>query len=215
MSASKTVIIGCAGKGSRLGLGVTKALINIDGKSLIIRHLEQLAECDDVRIVVGYQAQQVIDTVLAFRRDVTFVFNHEYGTTGTGGSVNRAAKYAGEFVLTLDGDLIVHPDDLKVVLKSEEEFLGVCKLSTDDPVYVRTKIEGGKLMAHSFSRESGDYEWTGLVQIRTAHLGKGEGHVYQLIEHALPLATMQIRSCEIDTPSDYENARVWVREEFK
>ena len=35
MQTAKSVVITCAGIGSRLGLGTTKALIDINGKSLI------------------------------------------------------------------------------------------------------------------------------------------------------------------------------------
>ena len=37
-----TVIISCAGMGTRLGIGMPKALVNVDGKPLIIRQLEML-----------------------------------------------------------------------------------------------------------------------------------------------------------------------------
>ena len=40
MQTTKSVIISCAGIGSRLGLGTTKALIKIDGKSIIQWQLE-------------------------------------------------------------------------------------------------------------------------------------------------------------------------------
>ena len=73
---SRTIIISCAGMGNRLGLGKTKALIEIEGKPLIIRQLEMLANEDDIRIVVGYQAEQLIDVVKKYRKDVVFVFNH-------------------------------------------------------------------------------------------------------------------------------------------
>ena len=39
MSVSKTLVISCAGMGTRLGIGSTKALIDIDGKPLIITNL--------------------------------------------------------------------------------------------------------------------------------------------------------------------------------
>jgi len=42
MSVSKTIVISCAGMGTRLGIGSTKALIDIDGKPLIISKLELL-----------------------------------------------------------------------------------------------------------------------------------------------------------------------------
>jgi len=74
MAVSRTVIIGCAGMGNRLGLGTTKALVEVDGKPLIVRHLEMLEEEKDIRIVVGYQAERVIEVVRKYRDDVLFVF---------------------------------------------------------------------------------------------------------------------------------------------
>ena len=71
MNASEiTIIISCAGMGTRLGIGSTKALVNINGKPLIIHQLEQLKEYDDIRIVVGYQAEKVINLVKNFRTDI-------------------------------------------------------------------------------------------------------------------------------------------------
>ena len=47
MSVSKTIVISCAGMGTRLGIGSTKALIDIDGKPLLIRQLELLKDYMD------------------------------------------------------------------------------------------------------------------------------------------------------------------------
>lgn len=124
MGISRTVIISCAGMGNRLGLGTTKALVEIDGKPLIVRHLEMLEDEKDIRVVVGYQAEKVIEVVRKYRNDVTFVFNHKYRETGTGDSVALAAKHANEYVLSLDGDLLIHPDDMKKILTCEHEFVG-------------------------------------------------------------------------------------------
>ena len=44
-----TVIICCAGMGTRLGIGTTKALVDIAGEPLIIRELKLLKEFDDIR----------------------------------------------------------------------------------------------------------------------------------------------------------------------
>ena len=48
-----SIIICCAGMGTRLGIGSTKALLEISGKSVITRQLELLKDYDDIRIVVG------------------------------------------------------------------------------------------------------------------------------------------------------------------
>ena len=86
MSTIKSVVISCAGIGSRLGLATTKALINIHGKTLIRWQLELLKDIEDIRIVVGFQANEVIKEVLSYRDDVVFVYNHNYFETKTGAS---------------------------------------------------------------------------------------------------------------------------------
>ena len=78
MPSIKSVVISCAGIGSRLGLGLTKALVKINGQSLISLQLKMFKDVEDVRIVVGFQANDIIEEVLKYRKDVVFVFNHRY-----------------------------------------------------------------------------------------------------------------------------------------
>jgi choline kinase len=92
MSIAKTVIISCAGTGSRLGLAKTKALITIGNKTLISYQLELFKDVEDLRIVVGFQANDVINEVLKCRKDVIFVYNHNYFETKTGASFYLGAK---------------------------------------------------------------------------------------------------------------------------
>lgn len=207
MTVSKTVIISCAGMGKRLGIGTTKCLVDVDGEPLILRHLKMLDDVKDVRVVVGYQAGAVIAAVTDYRPDVTFVFNHDYAHNGTGASVSLASKYANDYVLTIDGDLLIHPDDMRKILAADGEFIGVTAPGTDNPVL--TDISGDSVVG--FSREHGSFEWTGVTQVRSERIVAGEGHVYQLIEPYLPMPYLYLRTKEIDTPNDYDNAVKWVR----
>lgn len=215
MDFSRTVIIGCAGMGNRLGMGTTKALINIEGKPLIVRHLENLKDEKDIRVVVGYQAEEVIKVVNSVRDDVMFVFNHDYRTTGTGASVALAAKHANEYVLSIDGDLIVHPEDIKKVLQCQNEFVGGGEIESEDPWMLEIYDEDGKEYVSAFSRECGKYEWNGITQIKSGKVLNGKGHVFQLIEPYLPIEFMKIRTCEIDTMMDYDNAVKWIRNGYR
>lgn len=214
MAVSRTVVISCAGMGNRLGLGVTKALVEVDGKPLIARYLEMLQDETDIRIVVGYQAEKVIEVVRRYRDDILFVFNHYYKTTGTGASVALAAKYAGEFVLSLDGDLLIHPEDMKKVLACEHEFVSGGVPETDDPWMVQTYEEDGHTYVSAFSKNTGDYEWNGVTQIKSKKVLQGSGHVFQLLEPYLPLPFLELRTREIDTVNDYERAVAWVKNGF-
>ena len=214
MRISRTVIISCAGMGNRLGLGTTKALLEIDGKPLIIRHLEMLKDEKDIRIVVGYQAEKVINTVLKYRKDVLFVFNHNYRETGTGASVALASKNANEFILSLDGDLLVHPEDMAKVLNCNHEFVSGGVPKTDDPWMLQVKKKNNIKYVNKFSRDEGKYEWNGITQMKSEKMQNGTGHVFQLVEPYLPLPFINIRTREIDTINDYERAVTWVKNNF-
>mgnify|MGYP004511911763 FL=1 len=211
MSVSKTIVISCAGMGTRLGIGTTKCLVDIDGKPLIIRQLEQLKDFDDIRIVVGYQMERVMEVVNSYRKDILFVLNQNYRNTGTGGSFSLAMRHARELIVSLDGDLLVHPDDLARVLKSDEECVCGGIPCTEDPMLMKTLVQDGKIYGVGFSREEGEYEWTGLAQVRTARLTPGDHHVCDMMVPLLPLPMELIRTKEIDTMADYEHAVAWVK----
>ena len=207
--------MGCAGMGNRLGLGTTKALIEINGKPLILHHLQYLDDEEDVRVVVGYQAERVIDVVNSYRKDVLFVFNHDYKTTGTGASIALASKYANEYILSLDGDLLIHPDDMGMILGCHHEFVGGNPIESDDPWMLQTYEQDGKEMVSAFSKCIGNYEWNGVAQMKASKMLKGTGHVFQLIEPYLPVEFMNIRTREIDTINDYERAIAWINNGYQ
>ena len=179
MQVSRTVIISCAGMGNRLGLGTTKALVEVEGKPLIMHHLEKLKDERDIRVVVGYQAEKVINVVRKYRKDVVFVFNHNYRETGTGASVALASQYANEYILSLDGDLLVHPDDMKKILECDHEFVSGGTPDTDEPWMLQTYKDGDKEFVSAFSKNIGNYEWNGITQMKSAKMKRGQGHVFQ------------------------------------
>lgn len=130
MQTAVSVVISCAGIGSRLGLNSTKALINIHGKSLIGWQLELFKDIEDVRIVVGFQSSLVIEEVLKYRKDVIFVYNHNYFETKTGASFYLGAKDANGLVIEYDGDLLVNPNDMSMLLRQEGEWIAYSEISS-------------------------------------------------------------------------------------
>ena len=209
--SNTTVIITCAGMGTRLGMGTTKALVELQGKPLIIHQLELLKDFDDVRVVVGYQAQNVIDVVNNYRKDITFCFNYNYQNTGTAASFAKGLLNARDYVIAFDGDLLVHPKDWEQLALMPHEVIGGCIPTTDNPVLM--SICDQKVMG--FSRQKGELEWTGLAKLVTKHLIAGTGHVYQMLEPLLPLPVLQIRTKEVDTINDYENAVKWLDNNYQ
>jgi len=199
-----SVVISCAGTGSRLGFSTNKSLVDINGSPLIAWQLDMLKNVEDIIVVVGFQADRVIEEVNKCRRDITFVYNKDYLTTKTGASFYLGARNAREYVIGYDGDLIVHPEDMKKLLCITGEYICYSDITSDDPILVNTDPSGSVI---SFSREFGDYEWTGPVCLKRDRIRCDTGHVYRQLEYNLPLKGIKIRACDIDTPADYIKAK--------
>lgn len=197
---SKSVVISCAGIGSRLGLGLTKALVQINGGSLISWQLKLFREVEDLRLVIGFQASEIIEEVRKFRDDVVFCYNHRYFETKTGASYFLGARHANPETLEWDGDLLVHPDDVKMILATPGEFICYGDKSSEDTVFVHIN-EYGEVT--SFSRESGDFEWTGPACMDKKHLTYCSQNVFNMFEPLCPLRGIKVRAYDIDTYNDY------------
>ena len=206
-----TIVICCAGMGKRLGIGTSKALLDINGKPLILRQLELLDDYDDIRIVVGYQAEDVIRTVLSYRKDIMFVFNYKYESTSVVTSMNKAIIKPRKYVVEMDGDILINPDDLDLILKYPGECIGGNDIHSDKPIGLKVRDE--KVL--SFENGMADYEWSGLAKIKSDRLIQENKYLYLSLERFLPLAHVYIRSRDIDTPDDYMEALDWYNNDFK
>ncbi len=204
MSSVKSVIISCAGVGSRLGLATTKALIDLGGMTLIARQLKMLDSIEDIRVVVGYQAYDIIEEVKKIRPDAVFCYNHDYFNNKTGASFFLGARHGNEYSIELDGDLLVHPDDMEYLLGLEGEWIAYSDVTSEDTVYVKTSSNGDVM---SFSREEGDYEWTGPACIKRDKIKYSSANVFNLLEPYLPMRGVKVRAYDIDTYDDYLRAQ--------
>lgn len=196
----KSVVISCAGIGSRLGLGLTKALVQINGNSLISWQLKLFKDVKDVRIVIGFQGGEIIEEVRKYRDDVIFCYNHRYFETKTGASYYLGARHANHETLEWDGDLLVHPDDVKKLLATSGEFICYADKTSDDAVFVQTNENGDVLC---FSREQGDYEWTGPACMNKQHLIYSTQNVFNMFAPYCPMKGIKVRAYDIDTYNDY------------
>lgn len=203
MSTSKSIIISCAGIGSRLGLGKTKALMNICGRSLISWQLENFKDIEDIRVVVGYQASEVIAEVRKYRNDAVFVYNRDYFHTKTGYSYYLGARDANQLCIEWDGDLLIHPDDVRRILAESGEFIAYSDKTSEDSVMLSTNHSGNVV---GFSRIKGDWEWTDPCCLQKDKIIANVGHVYNILEKHLPIKGIYVRAQDIDTYDDYLRA---------
>lgn len=199
-SNSKSVVISCAGIGSRLGLGLTKALVQINGGSLISWQLKLFKEVEDLRLVIGFQGSEIIEEVRKYRDDVIFCYNHRYFETKTGASYYLGARHANHESLEWDGDLLVHPDDVKMLLQTPGEYICYGDITSEDTVCVHVNEKGEVL---DFSRDGGDYEWTGPACMDKKHLTYCSQNVFNMFEPLCPMRGIKVRAYDIDTYNDY------------
>lgn len=126
-------LILAAGMGNRLGKYTkdnTKCMLDINGKTLILRALEAL-ESNGIKkcvIVVGYQKQNLMNAVgTKFKSmEICYVANDVYNKTNNIYSLFLAKDYLLEDdTLLLESDLIFEPKIIKDVLNDPEPTLAV------------------------------------------------------------------------------------------
>lgn len=206
-----TIIICCAGMGTRLGIGTTKTLVNVCGKPLILRLLELMDDIADVRIVVGYQAENVIKCVNNVRTDVFFAFNHDFKTTGEAESLSKAMIGLKEYCVIIDGDLLINHDDFITLLEYPDECLGICNINSEEPIYANQ--ENGFI--NELNETKGNFEYSCVAKVKSARLNKCTGSVYSLLNELLPIKSLLVRTRDIDTPDDYERMVEWFKKGCK
>ena len=216
MPTVELAVIAAAGLGSRLGAEVPKCLVRIDGVSIIERQLALLEEVPEIRVVVGYREEAVIDLVSTIRPDTIFVRNPRFASTNTIHSLRLATQRRDGWFLALDGDLLIERHSFDRFLRAcddNEAVLGVGPSGTDDGVYVQTCGDlNDELLVTGFSRNSSTaLEWSGLAHLHSDHIATGDRFVFQSLEPHLPMAAAVIDAAEVDTPRDLRRAREIVR----
>ncbi len=216
MSAIEHVVIAAAGLGSRLGHGLPKCLVQVEGKTLIERQLALFADVPDVRVVVGYMEHAVMEAVNRLDRNVIFVRNPDFRTTTTQDSYALGASGVRGKCLFLDADIVFEPESFAafMVHSATTDFvIGITKAKTDDAVYAKVDHSSGRdLHVVDFTRlESSEYEWANVVSAPAETFHRGRGAVFETLREHLPIPAMPVVSYEIDTEQDLQRAREYLR----
>jgi choline kinase len=203
-----SVVICAAGTGSRLGLSVPKSLVPLLGKTLIEWQLMQMANVEDIIVVVGFQGAKLSHMVKEIRSDAKILENPNFQTTKTASSLVIGAGLSKERVVGLDGDILISKESLNEFLASNNDLLGVMKTESVEPHGVL--LEGGLIKQFHHSKSS-QFEWVGPLNIsREDCLKLGSGHVFEGLRNFLPLPAVEVDLVEIDFPIDLERAEKWL-----
>ncbi len=208
MNNDVSIVICCAGMGTRLGISTPKALVSIDGKPLIVKLLDCLKEYDDIRVVVGYESETIMKVINESRKDIMYVINREYQTTGPADSLSKALLGARKYVVVLDGDTLIKEEDLHQLINYDGMCMTHSEINSDEATYVHV-IQNNVV---SFNDGNKEFEWLGAAKLETEKLIKRRDYVYEMIKPLLPLTSIKIEGRGIDTQDDYEAAVAWINE---
>ena len=150
-SIINTAVILAAGMGVRLRnvIGVCpKGLLEIDGKSLIIRSLERLKKegIDRVVIVTGFQETMYIEHLKPQSKlpNIEFIHSPRFAETGSMHSLYVAKDVLQENFLLLESDLLYESRALSSVLNFDgpDVVLASGKTSSNDEVFIYGNKQG-------------------------------------------------------------------------
>ncbi|WMJ73454.1 NTP transferase domain-containing protein [Cytophagaceae bacterium ABcell3] len=202
----KNAVICAAGLGSRLGKNMPKCMVEAGSHRIIYYLIKLLDDVPNVRVVVGYQAEEVMKYVKNIREDVTFIHNPDFKTTTNSYSLYLGSHDLKEPFINLDGDTLMPQeafDTFRDKLMEGEDLVAVSPAYTEFAIYARLD-ENENIV--EFGRDKiSDYEWTGLAYFSNFKISKEGLFVYQELEKHLPIKGCIIESYEVDTPKDLEH----------
>lgn len=134
MPKVQNAIILLAGTGSRLRPltdNTHKALLPIQGKTILERQITQLTQCgiSKLHLVLGYRDQDICDFAATNFSDLNIQFHHNeiYEKTNTGYSLYLVLKTMAESFLLLDGDVLLHDKLLEALCIDTTDNLLLCE----------------------------------------------------------------------------------------
>ena len=183
-------------------------MIDIHGRRVIDYLLDLLKEIENVRIVVGFMEELVIEHVRKLRDDVVFVRNPNFQTTSNTHSLWLATRDLHEPFIAIDGDMLINPASFSDFLNAcagRDSIVGVAKSKTEEAVFVKLNAKAQIVSFYRKPRET--YEWCGIACMSGIRMPQGDqGFVYSVLEKHLPLKAQVIDCYEIDTPADLDYA---------
>jgi choline kinase len=217
------VVILAAGAGRRLGLDMSKVLVELgDNVKMIDNHLSAIEPHiprDDIVVVTGFQSE----IVEAAATGCHFVYNPHFQSTNTAKSLMIGlTACAGHDVILINGDLFYPTETFRRVLSARGNLIGVRYGSLSDEEVKFVTNRSGHVVGLSKQVVGGEGEAVGINRFDANTISALMSSLHQTdpmdyfeagIEKILDTAPFRIvdltdTGCiEIDFPSDLQIAR--------
>jgi choline kinase len=208
---SVSVVISAAGLGARFGMRVPKCVVQVAGKTILEHQIDAIPVDVGVVVVAGYRSDLVIDVVRRARPSAIIALNHEFASTGAAASIALGAVVADQWIISLDGDLLVRPCDMARMIEFDGPCIGIMPRQSQEPVCVTVDEERLHALDLSQAFET-PWEWPGLARISRAEaVTLGRGHVFEGLRGALPMPVLDVECFEIDYAADLAIAESWAK----
>ncbi len=225
-------VIVAAGEGRRLRPHTEdrpKALLQVQGRSLISRSIEQLMDAGvaDIAAVVGYRKEMLMDHLDDY--PVTFYFNPFYRITNNMASLWFAQAFVRDDFLYLHSDLIYDAQLLRRLIDGPQLNALLVERKACGLEDMKVKVDGSRLVASNkeIPLDEAFGEWMGLARFSISFakvlferigllMEQGHQQAYDTLAftelakegHTIEIvAFTDLPWVEIDTPDDLKQAR--------
>lgn len=213
MQPIEGAVIACAGLGSRLGMGLPKCMIEIDGRTILSRLIRSLRpHVPRIHVVVGYREEIIEEYCARYYRDVVLVRNPDFRSTNTAHSLRLGSIGFRHKALYMDGDLLLSEKSLAGFLSHASEvplLIGVTPAKTSEAVFAATREreDDGSLVLEGFDRaQPSRFEWANVFAGPPDIVSPGNGYVFESLAGHLPAAAHELQLFEVDTAADLTRA---------
>ena len=183
-----TAILMAAGCGTRISRKINnycKCTLDIGGIPLIRYTVQMLLDNNiDVHIVVGYDAERVIDALKGLA--VTFHRNHFYSITNSLVSLWFAKEaISGERIILGNADVYWEEELLKKLLKETRNNVMLCDTSRVEVGDYLFKVEEGKVVAFGKGNncQGANCEYVGLAMISGDMIPRFRERLEQMVQN--------------------------------
>ncbi len=160
-------VIVAAGKSSRLyplTKKLPKCMLEIGGKSLILRSIETLRSyrIDEICIIVGFQKEKILNHL---GNEFKYIFNSDYEINNNMASLGFAKTFAtGKPFVYLHSDLLYHPGIINLLNLSEESNVLMVDHTSNDPEAMKVLVKDGLFIKSNkqIPLEESYGEWLGI-----------------------------------------------------
>ena len=191
-------------------------MLELEQITLLTRMINVLEpHIEQIHLVIGYREDLIIEHCERYHKKIVLVRNPDYRSTNTAHSFQLGARHLEGKTVFLDGDLIIDPysfDRFINYAANSEMLIGLCNPGSENAIFAEAENKSGKLIVNAFTdKKQTSYEWANIFVGPSKSMENIKSFVFEGLSKLLPLPGCILKSVEIDTFSDFEKAKIFLK----